>query len=362
MKMFNCGLAILAIALLASPASAAIIAYEGFDAPKQSSSPAGTELPAPNNAPLASVHSSGFGFDGGWVITNGSGGASKFQTSGLDYPASYPGSNVAVGGKGRVTGAPGDNAFLALNLDAAADAAVNSSKFVYISWLAQNVSQSVTDAGVLDDATRTLFNLAAEYPRNSGIRLMNNGGNSNGALGTIGNGGNWNGNNQSTYAVGDVGPEVVDTWAAFNFNDANNIFTGNGGKGPGVGTDPDPDYNPAPANYDGVDHLVLQVDTTKSKYDLWVNLQADGSSDGHISWIHTDGDVVPFVLKGFGLEAGNNSSDRPVGDMVVDEIYISDQFFFATGFPAPAGIPEPSSVVALGGLLGIGAFVIRRRR
>lgn len=368
MKVFNCGLAILAIALLAHPANAATIAYEGFDAPLQSSSPSGNPVPAPNGAPLSSVQNSGFGFDGGWVITNGTGAASKFETGGLQYPASYPGSNVAVGGNGRATGADGANAFLALNFDAATDAAVNSGKPIYISWLAQirNVSTTEYDpqGNPADtDAWRQMFNLAAEYPRNAGIRLMDSGGGSNGALGTIGNGGNWNGNNQSQYNAGDTDPEVVDTWAAFNFNDANNIFVGNNGAGPGE-PDPSASYNPAGAHYDGVDHLVLRVDPATSTYNLWVNLQADGSSDGHISWVHTDdGDLKPFVMKAFGLEGGSQNSERAAGDIQVDEIYIADQFFFASGFPSPNNtVPEPSSLAVLGGLLGFGALVLRCRR
>lgn len=356
MKVFNFGLAAIAAVLLASSVQANHLAYEGFE--------------GVGDGTLAGTAATGQGFDGVWDITNGGGGVSTTEAAGLQYPASYPGSRVAVGGNGRVSGTAGDNAFLALDFSATTDAAVNSAPVVYMSWLAQNVAiptSQYTGCATcpLSAGTRTTFNLAAEYPRNSGIRLNNVGGGANNALGTIGNSGNWNGGGggapvQSQYGDGELDPEVVDTWGAFNFNDVNNIFTGNGGTQSPPGSAA---YNPAPANYDGVDHLVLRVDTTRSKYDLWVNLQADGSSDGHLSWIHTDGAVVPFVMKAFGLEAGNNSSDRAPGDMVVDEIWIADQFAFATGFRSPgAAVPEPSSIIALGGLLGLGAFVVRRRR
>lgn len=348
MKVAKFSLSLMALAAVAFTASANAnhIAYEGFNSGAQ-------------DAPLSTTGATGDGFTGSWDITNGGGGASSYQSTGLSYPGTYPGSRVAQGGHGRVTGATGDSAFLALDLDAAADAEVNSASVIYISWLAQNVSESVSSQGILNAATRNTFNLAAEYPRNSGIRLMNVGNGDNSALGTIGNGGNWDGNDQSIFDVGDTNPEVVDTWAAFNFNDANNIFTGNGGKGPGVGTDPDPDYNPFPDNYLDVDHLVLRVDTANGLYNLWVNLQADGSSDGTISFQHTDGAVVPFEMHAFGLEAGNDSSDRPVGDLVVDEIWIADTFAAATGFAAPANIPEPTSALLM--VCGLAGLGIRRR-
>ena len=333
------------VALACSTASATVVAYEGFDVDRGN----------PGSA-LAGLGPTGTGFTGVWDTTNGSGTASSYETAGLAYPGSYPGTHVAIGGNGRATGQSGQNAFLALDFDATADAAVNSASEIHIGFLAQMVAQSVTDAGVLDAATRTQFNLAAEYPRNAGVRLMNIGNGNNSALGTIGNAGNWNGNNQSVYNVGDVNPEVVDTWAIFNFNDANNLFTGNGGAGPGE-PDPSPNYNPAPAHFDGVDHIVLSIDTLTSSYRLQVNPQMDGSNDGEVSFVHTDGGVVPFVMKAFGVEAGNDSSDRPVGDMVFDEVYIGTTFESAAGF---VQIPEPSSLTLLGILLGCAAAIRRR--
>ena len=341
---------IVMVTLACSNASAALIAYEGFNVDR--GNPGG---------PLAGLAPTGSGFTGAWDTTNGSGGVSTYDPSGLAYPGSYTGTNVAVGGHGRATGTTGDNAFLALDFDAATDTAVNSASEVHISWLAQIVSTSTTDytgCGTcpLADPIRDMFNLAAEYPRNAGVRLMNNGNGSNSALGTIGNAGNWNGNNQSVYDVGDVNPEVVDTWAAFNFNDANNIFTGNNGAGPGE-PDPSPSYNPAPAHYDGVDHLVLSIDTATSSYRLQVNPQMDGTNDGEISFVHTDGAVVPFVMKAFGVEAGNDSSDRAPGDMIFDEIRIADTFLDAAGFEQ---VPEPSSLALIGMLL-VGCGALRRR-
>jgi len=327
-------------ATLATPAHATLFAYEGFS--------------GIGDGTLAGTGATGSGFTGGWDITNGGGGASTTQAAGLSYPGSYPGTNTAIGGNGRVTGATGDNAFLALDLDATARFNVNNAGTVYISWLAQNVAVSTTAYGVLDAGTRDTFNLAAEYPRNSGLRINSVGDGSNSALGMVGNSGNWNGSNQSLYGDGELNPEVVDTWGAFNFNDANNIFTGNGGTGDGPGS---PSYNPAAANYDGVDHLLLTVDVGGGAYNLQVNPQIDGSNDGEISWVHTDGGPpIQFVLNAIGFEAGNDSSDRAPGDLVFDEIRIADTFVDAAGF---VQIPEPS-IALLGGLGLLG--LLRRRR
>jgi len=313
----------LALAGLAStPVHATVFAYEGFSGIGDGS--------------LANTSATGFGFTGGWDITSNAGGASTTQAAGLSYPGSYPGTHTAVGGNGRVTGATGNNGFLALDLDATADFQVNTSaSTVYISLLAQVVGQTVTAAGALDGATRTQFNLASEYPRNVGFRINDVGSGSNNSIGTIGKGSDWN-SNGVTY--GDPNPLIIDTWGVANFNDVNRLYTG--------------------ADFaDGVDHLVLEIDKATSAYRLQVNPQADGSNDGEVSWIHTDGgSPVPFVMKAFGVEGGNDSSDRPVGDMVFDEIYIADSFEDAAGF---FQVPEPS--IALLGSLGLLGLLRRRR-
>lgn len=324
--------------LLATSANATIFAYEGF---------AGV-----GDGALVGQAATGSGFTGSWAATNGTGAASTTESGGLAYPGSYPGSNVAVGGNGRVTGAPGANAFVALSLGAVADFQVNGASEVHIAWLAEirNVDTDTHNAAL----DRVMWDLAAEYPRNAGLRVMADP-TGNSALGTIGNGGNWNGNNQSVYNVGDSNPEVVDTWAAFNFNDVNNLFVGNGGAGPGE-PDPSPNYNPAGAHYDGIDHLVLSITAATSTYRLQVNPQADGSNDGEFTFVHTDGAVVPFALKRIGFEGGSEDTDRAAGDMVFDEIYIADTFEDAAGF---VQVPEPS-VALLGGLGLLG--LMRRRR
>jgi hypothetical protein len=61
----------------AAPASATVIAYEGF---------AGV-----SDGPLAGQAATGFGFADVWDISNGAGGASTTGAAGLAYPASYPG-------------------------------------------------------------------------------------------------------------------------------------------------------------------------------------------------------------------------------------------------------------------------------
>lgn len=337
-------------AMFATSASAQVFAYEGFNAPTSSLLGGGAAF---DGLTLTGISSTGTGFTGSsWGTTNGAGGASSYKSAGLSYPASYPGTHVAVGGHANIQGASGDNAFYGLDFDATADASINGASNIYMGWLAQNVATSTTVDGQLDAGTRSTFNLAAEYPRNSGVRINSVGGGSNNALGMFGNSGNWDGGGQSTYGDGELDPEIVDTWGAFNFNDANNIFTGNAG-----GTGP---YNPAPANYDGVDHLVLSIDTAGGAYTLMVNPQTDGSSDGEISFVHTDGGpAIPFVMKALGLEAGNDSSQRAVGNLDFDEFYIGGDFASVAGFSI---VPEPSAAGFIFGIFGLGLALVRRRR
>ena len=320
-----------AVVVWAAPVRAQLIAYEGFDVSGASDAD-----------PLAglSIGASSVGFVDTWTVSaSGNGGASAFRSTGLDYPASYPGSHTAIGGHGQVTGATGANAFLRLNLDAAAAATVNSSSEVFISFLAERVGTTVTDAGLLDAATRTANNLASEYPRNAGARIMNNATpNNNSALGTIGKASDWNSNG---VMFGDPAPVLVDTWGAAQFNDVNNLYTG--------------------ADFaDGVDHLVLSVNTSTSTYRLQVNPQADGSNDGEVTWVHTNNGVPRlFEMYGFGVEAGNDSNNRPVGDMVFDEIYVATTFEGAAGFRQ---VPEPASAAGLATALVLGLGALRRRR
>ncbi|MCA9238634.1 MAG: hypothetical protein KDA37_00465, partial [Planctomycetales bacterium] len=64
MKVFNFGLAILAVALIATPASAVLIAYEGIANPPNAN---GDALSLLNNT-------GGGGFTGNWVKSNGTDG------------------------------------------------------------------------------------------------------------------------------------------------------------------------------------------------------------------------------------------------------------------------------------------------
>lgn len=334
MRALNFGLALLAVALIAAPSSAAIIAYEGFEDPTLY----GGQVDAWNNAPLGGLDSTGTGFAGSWIPSSTSGlngnADSRYQTGGLDYPASYQGTNVAVGGNGRVTGMSGGNASLRLNLNTTATDWVNTEDEVFISFLAQRVGDSVTDAGVIPDAARTQFNLASEYPRNFGARIMNTP-TGNNALGTIGKPSDWNSNG---VMYGDPNPVLVDTWGLGGWNDTHKVYSG--------------------ADFaDGVDHLVLSIDTATSTYNLQVNPQVNGDNDGELTWVHTDGDPVDFAMYAFGVSAGNDSSDRPVGDMEFDEILVATSFAEAAGFEQ---VPEPTSLVALCSLLGLGALGRRR--
>jgi hypothetical protein len=283
-------------AVAALPSS--VWAYEGFE--------------RVGDGALSGAPATGFGFEGVWWAAAGDGGDSTTAAAGLQYPPGYPGIHSAIGGHGRVTGAPGDNAFLALGLDDLAEARTHSGGEVHIAFLAEMVGRTVADAGEIDVATRTAFNLASEYPRNQGARLCDLAPNSTSALGTIGKGSDWN-SNGVTY--GDPNPLIIDTWGAANFNDVDRVYSG--------------------ADFaDGVDHVVVSINPATSTYRVQVNPRLDDTNDAEITFVHTDGAaVVPFLMRAFGVEAGNDSSSRPVGDMVFDEIYIAGTFRAAAGFP-----------------------------
>ncbi len=309
------------VGLIATPAHAALFAYEGF-----------SNVSA--DGPLVGNPASGSGFVGNsWVATNGDGAASTVEAAGLSYPGTYAGTHTAVGGNGRATGDSG-SANVGLDFDVFTQPAIDGADAIYVSLLAQRVGDTTTSAGLLDAGTRTTFNLASEYPRNFGLRFLNAGTGSNSSLGTIGKGSDWNSNGVT---FGDPNPLVIDTWGAGGFNDINNLYTG--------------------ADFaDGVDHLVLSIVPATSTWRLQVNPLPDGSNDGEINFVHTDGGVVPFEWMAFGVGGGSNSSDRPVGDFVFDEIYIADSFEEAAGF---FQVPEPS-IALLGGLGLLG--LARRRR
>jgi len=92
--------------------------------------------------------------------------------------------------------------------------------------------------------------------------------------------------------------------------------------------------------------------------ELYVNPQADGTNDGFLKFTYTDGgNPVPMDFYAFGVEAGNDSSDRPVGDFVFDEIRVADSWSDAAGI-----VPEPSTYAAILGFLALAFVFVRRRR
>jgi hypothetical protein len=322
-----------AFAASAAPAFADLLAYEGFNVDA-----------AFNNVPLTFVGASGTGFVGDWTLSNGNASDSVYQAAGLSFPASYPGSFSAIGGHGVNKGNTA-NSNLRLNFSAETAAAVNSAPSVYISFLGQRQGQTVTEVGLVPDGFttheewRTAGNLASEYPRSFGMRIMTGAAtNNNSALGTIGKGSDWN-SNGVTY--GDPNPLLIDTWGVGGYNDVNNVYTGS-------------DFT------DGTDFVVVHVDTATSTYSIWINPQADGSADGKLVFQHTNGGVQrAFSMYAFGVEAGSASSNRPASEWVFDEIRIATTFDSAAGFTM---IPEPSVLSVLAGLLAIGGLTLRRRR
>ncbi|WP_425399408.1 PEP-CTERM sorting domain-containing protein [Aeoliella sp.] len=330
MKMFNCGLAILAIALLATQAKADLFAYEGFD-------PAGA---TPDQDLVGTANgATSMGFTGGWVLTNGGNGASAWRDAGLSYPGTYAGTNTAVGGHAQNTGT-NVNSRIASAFNATADAAINSAEIVWMSWLAERVGPTTTEYGVIPEGDRLLFNRLSEYPRNFGMKIGMEAVNNNGDDGQIGKGSDWNSTGE-VYGV-DTPPHLVDSWGVNDFEDVDAVYTG--------------EYFD-----DGTDHIVLSVYPASSTFALWINPAAGDAPD--YSFQHTDeGTLQEFVMHAIGFDAGSDSGDRAPGDWVVDEIRIGDSAMDVAGLSLPTVIPEPSSLVALGGLIGLAGLARLRRR
>jgi len=308
-------LLISAAALLAgvSVSHATVFAYEGFDSPDLKVAP-GTA--APDLTPLDQVSASGSGFTGGWIVSNGAVQDSVYKTAGLDYPAGYPGSHVAVGGSGYNAAIADNSTHSRLRLDLATPFELGYSGTVYVSWLGQRTGPTST----------TYANL---YPRPAGARLMN-GATGNSAMGGI----------ESSGGGGYTADQM--TWGAWGWNDTNGLLSGE-------------------PSYDGVDQLVLSLNFDTSRVRLWVNPQTDGSSDGYLTFIWTDGDVKDMALYAFGIEANAGDAGdqpRPHAEWAFDEIYVADTFEDAAGF----AIPEPSTYAAVIGLLALGLVFYRRRR
>jgi hypothetical protein len=257
------------------------------------------------------IDASGAGFTGDWIKTNGVSGGSAYLAEGLAYPDTYMGTNIAAGGSARNEGDPGKNSMFRLNFNATTYNRILNSQSVYISFLAERRGLTVTEEGKLDYATRVEFNLASEYPRNFGFRLMTNPGSNNSGK-TIGKPSDWNSNNvvfdQPTWPI-------VDTWGVGGFNDVHKLYTG--------------------ANFaNGVDHVVIEIHG--SDFIIWVNPQPDGSSEGVLAFTWTDdGDPETWNPYGIGVETGSGSGDRPFSSWVFDEIIVADSFEDAAGFAAP---------------------------
>ncbi|MEX0332212.1 MAG: PEP-CTERM sorting domain-containing protein [Puniceicoccaceae bacterium] len=335
---------LVALGATAGTANAAVLAYEGFDAPELVGVPG---VGAPDGTTLDNVAASGTGFSGGWTVTNGNSLDSIYQAAGLSYPGSYAGTHTAVGGNGLNKGNT-SNSFLRLNFDNTAYTNIGGTNSIWVSFLAERQGPTVTEDGILDAATRTADNRVSEYPRNFGARLMNAAGGSNNSAGVIGKGSWWN-------ADGEVYPDVIggqaDTWSFGNFNDLNRVYSG-------------ADF----AN--GTDHVVLNI----TRYNggagtwltMWVNPVTDGSDivswDGYSTGAWTDGDPQALDWYGFGVEAGSNSGSRPVGEWVFDEIYVATTFNEATGLTG-SPVPEPGTYALIFGILAaVGVFFHRRRK
>ena len=308
---------LVALGVTAGTAQATVFAYEGFDAPEINGVPG---VPAPNETTLnnvtASTTGAGFGFTGAWVVSNGNSTDSKYLSSGLSFPGSYPGSYSAIGGGGINKGNT-SNSMLRLNFDAGVATSVNAAGTVYVSWLAQRVGP-VTPG--FDNP----------YPRNAGARFLNNATpNNNTSMGLLG----YNGSLAENNGVG-----------AWGWKDTNGLMT-----------------TPLAEYVSAADFLVAELDFTNSMVTLWVNPQEDGSSEGSLSFSYTDnGTPVVMALYAFGVEAGSNSSGREPGEWLFDEIRVADSFADAAGFTM---VPEPGTYALIFGLLAaVGVFIHRRRK
>jgi hypothetical protein len=309
-KLLALGAGVSLFAATASVATAQLVAYEGFDNP--------SIVPGiawPDGTALNSIPATGFGFSGNWTVSNGNSNTSIYQASGLSYPASYPGTFVAVGGNGLNKGNTA-NSMLRLNLEAAAAATLNSATEIYVSFLGER--QGAETAG-----------FANPYPRNAGARFNNSATpNNNGSLGLIGG----NGNNAENNG-----------WGAWGWKDTHGLMT-----------------TPLADMAGGVDFVVGRFDLASSKVTFWVNPQMYGSSDGKLSFTYTDGgNPLPIAIHAFGVEAGSASGGREAGEWVFDEIRYGLDFASVAGFEM---IPEPSLI----GFLGFGLIAtllgFRRRR
>lgn len=304
-----------------SVSHAIVFAYEGFDSPNYTLLP-GT--PVTPDTTLDLVAASGSGWTGGWTVSNGNSADSVYQSAGLSFPASYPGTFTAVGGNGLNKG-NGSNSMLRLNFDPATATAVNSSGVVYVSFLGQHTAPVTPPNGVTGAFTDERYQ--NPYPRNAGVRFVNvDSANHNNSMGMIG----MNGSNAENNG-----------WGTWGWKDTHAIMSG-----------ADMRDNP--------DFVVVELDFTNSHVQYWINPQADGTAEGMHSFDYTDGGTpVVMALYGFGVEAGSNSSDRQPGEWVFDEIRVASSFDEAAGFTM---VPEPSTYAAILGFLALAFVYVRRRR
>lgn len=315
------GTGALVLALAPAAAQAQTFAYEGFNNPSINGVPS---VSAPDNTTLPGIAPSGSGWSGTWTVSNGNSNDSVFKSAGLSFPASYPGSYTAVGGSAINKGNTA-NSMLRLNLDAGVAASVNSGQPIYVSFLGLRQGQVTPETGL--DGLAAPGTYMNPYPRNAGARFPSQvAANNNTSLGLFGGNGNAAENNG---------------WGAWGFKDTNGLMSG------------------APFTAEA-DFIVARLNPANSQITIWVNPQLDGTADGMVSFINTDGgNPVNISLYAFGVEAGSGNASRAPGEWAFDEIRIAGSFADAAGFTA---VPEPTTYAAMFGLLALGVVAIRRRR
>lgn len=320
--------------LAAAPsAHATLFAYEGFN----NNTVTGLPFPAPDNTSLPQVGVSGTGFTA-FVQSNGNTNKSVYTTTGLEYPDSYTGSFTAVGGNGINAfdpANPGQNSMVRLNFTTDVAATVNASEKVYVSLLAIRTGEVTPDTGL--SGTDPVGTYGNPYPRNAGVRFLSSPtANNNSSIGMIGT----NGNDAGAYGWGAWG------WKSVNGNTASspvNTVAGTGMDG-------------------AVDFLVVEFDKLTNTVSYWVNPQADGTSDGYVSFVYVDGaNLASMNFYGIGFEAGSQNASRAGGSWEFDEIRVADNWLEAAGFEMMA-VPEPSTAALAAGALGLGLVALRRRR
>lgn len=318
--------------------NANVLAYEGIASPGIT-----------DGSPLASLPSTGTGWNGNWTPTSKNTGTSSYfwDNGGFSYPAGTGGTLTPTAGGVAVVqgdadadsdadfdGTVGGAGFFRLNFDSATASAVNSGGPIFVSWLGARLGPEASSTYLSSNTN--------PFPRNAGLRLPNNSGSTdNNSMGFIGT----NGSNSPG-------------WGAWGFKDQNGLIDNGGTVAAGA-----------------VNFFVMALDPATSQMSVWVNPTESGNVDAYMSWTYLDGDtVMPISLYGIGLEANQadymppptgsggwvpNPDGRPAGHFAIDEIRVGTTIESVAGFTP---VPEPSTYALVFGVLALALLLVRRFR